>query len=151
MNKNWLPGLASLIMISLVILSFVKKSEPSSQKVSKIKTIIVDAGHGFRCENGCRHGSFGTETSEDGVTYAVAKKVVEEIQKEMPDVKVLESRPTTRFVENKARAEFANNNKGDLFVSIHCNFAPKLREVRREGSRKETYYVYTGKGKKSRH
>jgi N-acetylmuramoyl-L-alanine amidase len=150
MNKNWLPGLASLVMISLVILSFVIKTEPSSLKVSKIKTIIVDAGHGFRCENGCRHGAFGTEVSEDEVTYAVAKKVVEEIKKEMPDVRVLESRPTPNFVENRARAEFANNNKGDLFVSIHCNFAPKLREVRREGSRKETYYVYSGKGKKKK-
>jgi N-acetylmuramoyl-L-alanine amidase len=148
MNKNWLPGLASLVMISLVIFSFVVKTEPSSLKVAKIKTIIIDAGHGFRCENGCIHGASGTQTSEDAVTYAVAKKVVEELQKEMPDVKVLESRPTPNFVENKARAVFANNNKGDLFVSIHCNTAPKLREVKREGSRKETYYVYTGKGKK---
>ncbi len=150
MNKNWLQRLTSLVMISLVILSFVIKTEPSSLKASKIRTIIVDAGHGFRCENGCRHGAFGTETSEDEVTYAVAKKVVEEIKKEMPDVRVLESRPTPNFVENRARAEFANNNKGDLFVSIHCNFAPRLREVRREGSRKETYFVYTGKGKKKK-
>ncbi len=150
MNKNWLQRLTSLVMISLVILSFVIKTEPSSLKASKIRTIIIDAGHGFRCENGCRHGAFGTETSEDEVTYAVAKKVVEEIKKEMPDVRVLESRPTPNFVENRARAEFANNNKGDLFVSIHCNFAPRLREVRREGSRKETYFVYTGKGKKKK-
>lgn len=150
MNKNWLPGIASLVMISLVILSFVKKTEPAALKVSKIKTIIIDAGHGFRCENGCRHGAFGTEISEDEVTYAVAKKVVEELKKEMPDVKVLESRPTLNFVENKARAIFANANKGDLFVSIHCNFAPKIREVRREGSRRETYYAYSGKGKKKK-
>lgn len=150
MKKNWLPGIVSLLMIGLTIVSFGFKTEPSSLKVSKIRTIIIDAGHGFRCENGCRHGAFGTEISEDEVTYAVAKKVVEEIKKEMPDVRVLESRPTPNFVENRARAEFANANKGDLFVSIHCNFAPKLREVVREGSRKETYYVYTGKGKKKK-
>jgi len=150
MNKNWIPGLTSLVMISLVILSFTLKTEPSYLKVTKIKTIIIDAGHGFKCENGCRQGAYGTEISEDEVTYAVAKKVVEEIKKDMPDVRVLESRPTVNFVENKARAVFANENKGDLFVSIHCNFAPKLREVRREGSRKETYYVYSGKGKKKK-
>lgn len=147
MKKQWKFTGACLFCISLVILSFGKKSTPSLI-VSKINTIVVDAGHGFRCENGCRHGAFGSEISEDEISYQVSKKLVEELKKDLPEVKVLESRPSMLFVDNKARAQFANNNKGDLFVSIHCNFAPKLREVRREGTRTETYYAYTGKGKK---
>lgn len=147
MNKNWFLGIASLLMISLAILSFTKKSNPV-QSAARIRTIVVDAGHGFRGTIGARHGSFGSEISEDQISYEVTKRIVEQLKKELPDVKILESRPTEYFVENKARAEYANSNKGDLFVSIHCNFVPKLREVRREGTRTETYYTYTGKGKK---
>ncbi|MFT3844559.1 MAG: N-acetylmuramoyl-L-alanine amidase [Lacibacter sp.] len=139
----------SLIMICIVVLAFTKKPAGNSN-AAKIQTIVIDAGHGFRCENGCRHGAYGSEVSEDEITYAVSKKVVAEIKQQLPGVRVLESRPTINFIENKARAEFANANKGDLFVSIHCNFVPKLREVRIEGHRKETYYVYTGKGKKKK-
>jgi N-acetylmuramoyl-L-alanine amidase len=145
MNKNLLPGIACLLMLSLVIVSFTQKN--NTKAAGKIKTIVIDAGHGFKGTIGARHGAFGTEVSEDQISYEVSKKIVAILQNEMPDVKILESRPTVYFVDNKARATFANNNKGDLFVSIHCNYVPKLREVRREGSRTQTYYVTTGKGK----
>lgn len=144
MNKNWLSGIVSLLMLSLVIVAFTSNT---SKPAGKIRTIVVDAGHGYKGTVGARHGAFGTEVSEDEISYHVAKKLVEVLKQEMPDVKILESRPTVYFVENKARAEFANNNKGDLFVSIHCNFVPKVREVRKEGTRTQTYYVTTGKGK----
>ena len=147
MNKNWLFGIACLLMISLVVLSFTQKSQPS-KTLARVRTIVVDAGHGFRGTIGARHGAFGSEISEDQISYEVTKRIVEQLKKELPDVTILESRPSEYFVENKARAEYANSHKGDLFVSIHCNFVPKLREVRREGTRTETYYVYTGKGKK---
>lgn len=148
MNKNWLPGIASLLMLGLAAFSFTnKKNNSGNAAVAKIRTIVVDAGHGFRGTIGTRHGSFGTEVSEDQISYEVSKRLVSALQKELPDVKIIESRPTVYFVENRARAEFANSNKGDLFVSIHCNYAPKLREVVKTGTRKETYYVTTGKGK----
>lgn len=148
MNKNWSLGLVSLLMVCVAILSFTQKKSTNASSAVKIRTIVVDAGHGFRGTIGARHGSFGSEISEDQISYEVTKRIVEQLKKELPEVKILESRPTEYFVENKARAEFANANKGDLFVSIHCNFVPKLREVRREGTRTETYYTYTGKGKK---
>jgi N-acetylmuramoyl-L-alanine amidase len=144
MNKNWLSGILSLLMLALVVVSFTSNT---SKPAGKIRTIVVDAGHGYKGTVGARHGAFGSEVSEDEISYHVAKKLVEVLKAEMPDVKILESRPTVYFVENRARAEFANNNKGDLFVSIHCNFVPKVREVRKEGTRTETYYATTGKGK----
>jgi len=149
MNKNWIAGIVSLCMISLVILSFTRKTV-STNFSSKIHTIIIDAGHGFKGSLTSRDGTFGTEISEDEISFEVARKVSEELKRQMPDVKVLETRPTPYFITLKQRAEFANANKGNLFISIHCNFAPKIREVRREGTRTETYYVYTGKGKKKK-
>ncbi|MBX9785224.1 MAG: N-acetylmuramoyl-L-alanine amidase [Chitinophagaceae bacterium] len=152
MKKNWLLPVLTICMISLVILSFTVKKNYTSASTNSftktINTIVIDAGHGFRCENGCRHGSTGENITEDQVSYEVSKRIVAELKKKYPSVKIIESRPTPFFVENRARAEFANKNKGDLFVSIHCNFVPKIRDVRREGTRTETKYVYVGKGKK---
>jgi N-acetylmuramoyl-L-alanine amidase len=92
----------------------------------------------------------GASATEDEISYNVSKKVVAELQKQMPGVNVLESRPTPYYVTLKQRSEFANGNKGNLFISIHCNFAPKIRNVVKEGTRKETYYVKSGKGKKAK-
>ncbi|MBP6688179.1 MAG: N-acetylmuramoyl-L-alanine amidase, partial [Lacibacter sp.] len=100
MNKNWLPGIASLLMLGLVAISFTSKKNTSA--AGKIRTIVVDAGHGFKGTIGARHGSFGTEVSEDQISHEVAKRLVTILQKEMPEVKILESRPSVYFVENKA-------------------------------------------------
>jgi N-acetylmuramoyl-L-alanine amidase len=61
-------------------------------------------------------------------------------------VKVLYTRTTDVYPAIKARADFANANKGDLFVSIHVNAAPKIRHSKFAGYRTQTYYK--GKGKK---
>lgn len=153
MTKNWLPAFFCLCMISLVILSFTSKKNnatPARASIAKINTIIVDAGHGFKGSMSSPDGAKGINGQEDVISYEVAKKVVEELKKQLPNVKVLETRPTPFFVSLQERANFANANKGNLFVSIHCNYAPKLREVRREGSRTETRWVYIGKGKKKK-
>jgi N-acetylmuramoyl-L-alanine amidase len=149
MKNQWIFSLACIFCISMVVLAFTNKNEHNT-RITKINTIVVDAGHGFKGSLTARDGTVGSEITEDEVSYEVSKKLVEELKKEMPDVKIIESRPTPYFVGIRERANFANNNKGNLFVSLHCNSAPKLREVRREGTKTETYYVYTGKGKKKK-
>jgi N-acetylmuramoyl-L-alanine amidase len=151
MKKRSFSLIATLIIVSITLLSFNggKKAAPVTG-VTKIKTIVIDAGHGFKGSLTSRDGTIGTEITEDEVSYEVAKKLVAEIKKQMPDVKVVETRPTPYFVGLKERAEFANANKGDLFVSLHCNSAPRLREVRREGTRTESYTITVGKGKKKK-
>lgn len=147
MKKNWLPGIASLLMLGLVAVSFTSKRNVHAG-VAKIKTIIIDAGHGFKGSMSSPDGTHGANGQEDVISYEVAKKVVEELKRVMPEVQVLETRPTPFFIGLRERANFANENKGNLFVSIHCNFAPNLREVRREGTRTETYYVKAKGSKK---
>jgi N-acetylmuramoyl-L-alanine amidase len=152
MKKNQYLPFVCILMISLVILSFTLKQRTisSNSSLAKINTIIVDAGHGFKGSMSSPDGARGNDGQEDVISYEVSKKVVAELKKQLPDVKVLETRPTPFFVSLRERADFSNANKGNLFVSIHCNVAPKLREVRREGSRTETYYVTVGKGKKKK-
>ncbi len=86
----------------------------------KIKTIVIDAGHGGH-DTGC-HGS---EAYEKHVTLSVATKLGNMIRSAYPDIKVIYTREADYFVELKERANIANRNNADLFISVHCNANPK--------------------------
>jgi len=85
----------------------------------KIKTIVIDAGHGGR--DGNTHGSF---SKEKDITLAVALKLGKAIEKEIEGVKVVYTRTDDSFIELYERIGIANRNKADLFISLHCNSMP---------------------------
>jgi N-acetylmuramoyl-L-alanine amidase len=60
---------------------------------------------------------------EKNINLAIALKAGEYIKQNVKNVKVLYTRSSDVFVEVKERAEFANRNKADLFISIHANWA----------------------------
>ena len=96
-------------------------------QTSKIQTVVIDAGHG-----GKDAGAVGKKGKETDVTLAVAKKTGEYIKQKYPDVKVIYTRTSDVFVELNERANIANSNNADLFISIHCNSvsnAPKTHGV----------------------
>jgi len=87
-----------------------------AQRGVKISTVVIDAGHG-----GKDPGTSGKHSQEKNITLAIALKLGHDIQKYMPNVKVIYTRKTDRFVPLYKRAEIANKNHADLFISIHCN------------------------------
>ncbi len=87
-----------------------------AQKGEKIQTIVIDAGHG-----GKDTGALGKVTTEKALNLAVALKFGNYIKENLPDVKVIYTRSTDRFVELSERAAIANRNNADVFISIHCN------------------------------
>ena len=87
-----------------------------AQKGEKIQTIVIDAGHG-----GKDSGALGRLTTEKSINLSVALKFGAYIEENMPDVKVIYTRQTDKFVELSERAAIANRNNADVFVSIHCN------------------------------
>ena len=87
-----------------------------AQKGEKIQTIVIDAGHG-----GKDTGALGKVTTEKALNLAVALKFGAYIEENLPDVKVIYTRKTDKFVELSERAAIANRNDADVFVSIHCN------------------------------
>jgi len=86
---------------------------------------VIDAGHGGK-DPGC----IGKKSKESQVTLKVALELGNNIKKYMPDVKVLYTRSTDKFVELHDRANFANKNHADLFISIHCNSNPSKKHQR---------------------
>lgn len=82
----------------------------------KLRRVVIDAGHG-----GKDPGTVGKKSREKDVVLSLALQVGKYINENLPDVEVIYTRKTDVFVELKERANIANRNKADLFVSIHCN------------------------------
>lgn len=79
-------------------------------------TLVLDAGHG-----GKDHGAPGAVSEEKDLTLKYALAFGRMVEQNCPDVRVLYTRKSDVFVPLKERAEFANRNKADLFVSVHIN------------------------------
>lgn len=82
----------------------------------RLKTIVIDPGHGGR-DPGCVYGKY----YEKDIVLDVALKLGDMIKKAYPDINVVYTRKTDVFIELKERGNIANKAKGDLFISIHVN------------------------------
>ncbi len=82
----------------------------------KLKTIVIDAGHG-----GKDPGAIGKKSQEKNITLSIALKVGDYIEQNLKGVKVIYTRKKDEFIELFKRAEVANKNKADIFISIHVN------------------------------
>jgi N-acetylmuramoyl-L-alanine amidase len=129
----------------IIFFTSFKVAEPeqpvSSPKQSKLRTIVIDAGHG-----GKDFGAAGKYSYEKNVALAIALKLRNTLQQAMPDVNIVMTRTTDIFQKPQEKANIANNAKGDLFICIHCNSVPRVRHSEVTGYTTKTYY--TGKGKK---
>ena len=129
--------ISTLVIFSILLL----QSNDSIAQKNLLKKIIIDAGHG-----GTDVGARGKYSSEKEISLAVSLKLIKELQQEMPDVIIIPTRTTDIFHAPPTKANIANFNKGDLFISIHCNAAPPSKHSEIVGYKTDTYY--TGKGKK---
>ncbi len=105
--------LGSIVCLVFLFSSFVTGSHKHSYK---IKTIVIDAGHGGH-DSGC----LGSSGKEKHVALDVALKLGKLIEEKFPEINVIYTRKTDVFVELHERAEIANRSKADLFICIHCN------------------------------
>lgn len=107
------------ILLALTILVAWCGAQGQGRDPHRIRTIVLDAGHG-----GKDPGNLGTgryKTTEKHVSLNVARLVGRYLNEAFPDVKVVYTREDDRFIELMERTQIANRAKADIFLSIHCN------------------------------
>ncbi len=109
------------ILLPLLILLYL---QPALSQAYKVKTIVIDAGHG-----GNKPGARGRISLEKDVALEVALKLGKKFEEDMPELKILYTRKTDVDVDFYKRAALANDNNADIFISIHCNSMPDRKVV----------------------
>jgi N-acetylmuramoyl-L-alanine amidase len=132
-----------LIAIAITLLnsaSFAQNGPP------KLFIVCIDPGHG-----GSQPGTSGKYTKEKDITLKVAMKLGKTIEQNSSDIKVIYTRTTDKTLGLKERAQVANNNHADLFISIHANSLPEdVPEARKQSIYgTETYVLGLGRSKES--
>jgi N-acetylmuramoyl-L-alanine amidase len=151
--KSMLRALSGLFISTFIFFTFSSFNSEKSPAAIKLRTIVIDPGH-----SPCDQGTRGLISAEKDVTLEIALKLGEAIKSNLPNTKVVFTRTTDACVNNATnfyddlhgRALIANQAKGDLFISIHCNAtrqpAGGYYEKRVIGHKKKL--VYVGKGSK---
>lgn len=85
-----------------------------------LNTVCIDAGHGGT-DPGCV--SKDKKTYESKIALDIAKRLSEKIKASYPTVKVVMTRSTDKYITLGGRADIANRNNANLFISIHVNMA----------------------------
>lgn len=145
--------IAVILSTLLVIFSSFKIDPPEKKAQSALKTIVIDAGHGLPNSN-----AEGKYSYESAITLTVALKLGERLKQVLPDCNIIYTRTDENLPAglkdvnkaNRYRAQFANENHGDLFISIHVNSMEDRYQRKIEGYREETYTTTVGKGKKKK-
>lgn len=86
--------------------------------------VVIDAGHG-----GHDAGAVGRISKEKDINLKVALAVGKLIENSDRDIRVIYTRKKDVFVTLQGRAQVANRNKADLFISIHTNALAKGRII----------------------
>ncbi|MFT3981291.1 MAG: N-acetylmuramoyl-L-alanine amidase [Ferruginibacter sp.] len=139
-----------LIIVSLCCIFSLVAFDSFSQTPKKLKTIIVDAGHGGTDGGASGQYENSLRSKEKDVTLAISKKLVAELKKQLPDLSIYPTRTTDIYQNPNEKARIANQQNGDLFICIHADSGPLKTGRRQIGTRTVTKYktTWVKKGKK---
>lgn len=127
----------AILIVTFSILTLLTTVNQAIAQEYKIKTIVLDAGHGGK--DGTTRGEYSTEKDVALKTVLRLGKLIEE---NLKDVKVVYTRTEDVFIPLYERIGLANQVKADLFISVHCNDMPVYTQRYISG------YTRNKKGKK---
>ena len=102
------------LLLAITLLNLSSATLPPSG--TKIDVIVIDPGHG-----GKDPGTMGKNLKEKDVALKISLKLGEYIEKNLPDVKVIYTRKSDKYIDLADRPMMANMEKADLFICVHAN------------------------------
>ena len=140
LHRNFLAVLTATSLFLAV--GFAASAQNPSATI-KLSTIVIDPGHGGK-DASCVSPS--GKTKEKDIVLDISERLAEKIKAGYPGVKVILTRSDDTFVTLQGRADIANKNGSNLFVSIHINSI----EGKRSGPNGYSVHIlgqYTSKNK----
>lgn len=108
------------VIILVMLFAFGSTTFGNSNLKSKdgkaISVVVIDPGHG-----GKDFGASVGASKEKDIVLEVSKKLGNLIQSSYPEIKIIYTRSNDVFIPLHERANIANRNKADLFISVHVN------------------------------
>ena len=109
---------APLILLAALLLARSVPAVATPDGKIQLKTVVIDPGHGGH-DSGCI--SRDKKTYEKNLTLDIGQRLADKIKAAYPDVNVIMTRSDDTFITLNGRADVANQNNADLFISIHIN------------------------------
>ena len=119
--KAFKPFLRRLVTVAALLFLLVETAIGADNKF----VLVIDAGHG-----GHDTGALGAYSREKDINLKVALAFGKYVESNCGDVKVIYTRKTDVFIPLQERANIANRNNADLFISVHTNALPAGRIAR---------------------
>ena len=117
------PFITLLCILAITAASLSASYSASAQDSGvALRTVVLDPGHGGNDPGAI---SLDGKLTEKSVVLDVALILGKMIKDAYPDVKVIYTRDKDVFIPLNTRADIANKNHADLFISLHCNSVPK--------------------------
>ena len=116
MNNSLLNSIFSLIFILIFSPVLMGNNGVPDKDESRISVVVIDPGHG-----GKDWGASMGKAKEKDIVLDIAIKLGDIIKLNYPNVKIIYTRKKDIFIPLHQRANIANKNKADLFISIHVN------------------------------
>ena len=101
----------------------INTSKYTYKVIKRNKIIVIDPGHGGKDPGGIGYRNI----KEKNIVLPIAKYLKRELVNR--GYRVYLTRKSDKFITLKDRTKFANKKHADLFISLHCNIAPRHPEV----------------------
>ena len=118
MTQNMTRRIASFLILLFFCIAVADAAEKHKF------TLVIDAGHGGKDAGACANGA-----KEKNINLNVALAFGRYVEQNCSDVKVIYTRKTDVFIPLHERADIANKNKADVFISIHTNSVASKKPV----------------------